>query len=225
MAGAMNDPCVPFLGLLTEHMLLGTPLPPELVRHLDRCPRCAREAPELGDVVRKLRRADPLPDRGGTRVPAPPARPSAEVGERVRRAVVAGRPAVRRPRRRIALGAAAVLAVAAAVLVSTSGQEPPPSTPVTLVREGKMVDRPWGTEVPVVLSGLPTGETYRMMTVDADGTRAPGGSVRVVSHEKVSTRMMTAMPKDAITALVVEDERGRVVTRVPVPPPSSPAAP
>lgn len=82
-----------------------------------------------------------------------------------------------------------------------------------------MVTRPWGTEVPVALSGLRSGETYRMMTVNAAGARTSGGSVRAATDEPVSTRMVTAMRRDTITALIVEDEEGRVVARVPVKPP------
>ncbi|WP_031101457.1 hypothetical protein, partial [Streptomyces sp. NRRL S-15] len=70
---------------------------------------------------------------------------------------------------------------------------------------GKMVERPGGTEIPVALSGLEAGQTYRMMTVNAEGTRVAGGTVRAANDEPGDTRMVTAVRKDTITALVVED--------------------
>ncbi|WP_399896278.1 hypothetical protein ACGH7X_41065 [Streptomyces sp. BBFR51] len=231
MAGTMNKACVPYRPLLTEHLLLGTPLPEELSRHLDQCPDCAREAAETEDVVRTMRRVDPFADLVGEGAPAVHPRPSSDLGDRIRRVVAAPQPVARpRYRRRIALGVSAAFVTAAAVVVPLTldqDQSPPATTAsVQLVRDGGMVERPGGTEVPVVLSGLKKGETYRMVTVNAEGKRLPGGSVRAESDEDLSTRMMTAMRRDTITALLVEDESGRVVTHVSVsaPPPPSPSA-
>ncbi|MBB5933950.1 hypothetical protein [Streptomyces zagrosensis] len=232
MAGTMNKACIPFRPLLTEHLLLGTPLPADLARHLDQCPECTRAASETDDVVRTLQRADPLAGWTGARASATQARPSKELSDRIRHVVAdaeSARPRIR-PRRRIALGAAAAFVTAAAVIApfaldQSPGQDQPPVTSVALVREGKMVERPGGTEVPVALSGLKAGETYRMMTVNASGARASGGSIRAVSDAQVSTRMVTAMRKNTITALIIEDEEGHVVTHLPVLPPPSGAAP
>ncbi|WP_217167780.1 hypothetical protein [Streptomyces sp. AC512_CC834] len=229
MAGTMNKACVPFRPLLTEHLLLGTPLPEELSQHVDQCPDCAREAAEAEDVVRTMRRVDPFADWTGARTPATRTRPSSDLGDRIRRIVADPKPAARPPRyrRRIALGVSAAFVTAAAVVVPlTLDQDQPPATTaaVVLARDGRMVERPGGTEVPVVLSGLKKGQTYRMMTVNAEGTRMPGGSVRADSDADVSTRMMTAMRRDTITALLVEDESGNVVTHIIVPPPSPSAS-
>ncbi|GAA4657056.1 hypothetical protein GCM10023324_02200 [Streptomyces youssoufiensis] len=233
MAGTMNEPCLPFRHALTEHLLLGTPLPTDLARHLDRCPECAREQAETDDVVRTLRRADPRADWSDDRARARQDRPARELGDRVSQAVADTAPARPARRRRVALGVAAALIVAAgalAPLVGFGDEDPPPTASVALVREGRMVSHPWGTEVPVALSGLKSGESYRLMAVNADGARAPGGSVNATSGARVSTRMTTALRKETITALVVEDEEGRVVAHVPVVPyptpssdPSSPA--
>lgn len=226
MAGTMNEDCFPFRPLLTEHLLLGTPLPDGLSRHLARCPDCTREVSETDDVVRTLQRVNPLADRARPRASDMRAQPSKSLGDRIRRDVAAAK-AARTARtgrgRRVALGVAAAFVTAAAVIVSLTAvdEEPPPDTSasVVLTRQGRMIDRPWGTEVPVALSGLEAGETYRVMTVNADGRRLPGGSVRDESGgDSVSLRMATAMRRDTITALIVEDEEGRVVTRVPVVP-------
>ncbi|MEF9915564.1 hypothetical protein RJT17_36450 [Streptomyces sp. P5-A9] len=219
----MNQECVAFRPLLTELQLRGTPLPEELARHLEECPDCAREVAETDDVVRTMRRVDPFADWIDPRLLETRERPSKDLGDRIRRELAGARVDDQpRPRygRRIALGAAAAFVTAAAVLVplTLDEEQAPPATAVVLVREGKMVERPGGTEVPVALSGLEAGKTYRMMTVNAEGTRIAGGTVRAASDEPVNTRMVTAMRKDTITALIVEDENGRVVTRVPVAP-------
>ncbi|NDZ77738.1 hypothetical protein G3I19_04210 [Streptomyces sp. SID10853] len=252
MAGVMNKECLLYGPLLTEHLLLGTPLPEELSRHVDGCPECAREVSLTDDVVRTLRRADPLAGRIAARAPAPRARPSEDLVDRIRRDMDAGRDdgdagrdmhagrdvyagrngyagRSRRPGRRFALGVAAAFVTAAAVAVPLTLHQdrPAPATSaasVVLHRQGRMVERPWGTEVPVALSGLRPGETYRMMTVNAAGKRVPGGSVRAATGDPVSTRMVTAMRRATITGLIVEDAHGHVVGRVPVvklPPPSA----
>ena len=228
----MNQECFRFRPLLTECLLRGTPLPEEVSRHLEECPDCAREVSETDDVVRTLRRADPLVGWIDARTPETGVRPSRDLGDRIRREVAGAatdrpQPQPRllpqpRHRRRIVLGVAAAFVTAAAVVVPLSldqdQDQAPPASAVELVREGKMVERPGGTEVPVALSGLEAGKVYRMMTVNAKGTRVPSGTVRAATDEPVTTHMVTAMRKDTITALIVEDEHGRVVTHVPVAP-------
>lgn len=217
MARIMNEECSFFRPLLTEHLLLGTPLPKESSRHVEECPECTREVSDLGEVVRTLRRADPLSGWTGAQASETPARPSRDLSDRIRREVTGSKTARPRPRRRIALGvAAAFVTAAAAVFPLAADRNPSPAPSVVLVRQGRMIERPWGTEVPVALSGLEAGEMYRLMAVNADGRRAPGGSVQTTSGDRVSTRMVTGMRKDTITALIVEDEEGHIVTRVPV---------
>lgn len=220
MAGTMNKNCVPYRPLLTEHLLLGTPLPEELSQHLGQCPDCTREASETDDVVRTLQRVNPLADWASPPASETHTRPSKDLRDRIRRDT-AGVEAARTGRgRRIVLGVAASFVTAAAVIIPLSmpDRSQAPGTAVVLVRQGQMVDQAWGTEVPVALSGMEAGETYRVMTVNADGTRLSGGSVRADSGERISFRMVTAMHKDTITALIVEDEEGRVVSRVSVRP-------
>ncbi|GAA2698141.1 hypothetical protein ACFY9G_37200 [Streptomyces anthocyanicus] len=125
------------------------------------------------------------------------------------------------PGKRIALEFAAALVAAAAVAVPLGlthwqGADPTPSA--ALITHGEMIGRPWGTEVSVVLSGLSSGETYRLTTVGADGARAVGGSVQAAGGGRFSFRIVTSMAKDTITELIVEDEAGHALTRVPVRP-------
>lgn len=222
MVGAMNESCFPHRTALTEHQLLGTPLPTEVRRHLERCPDCSREAIETENVVRTLHRAGPAAARTEDRMAPPSGGPSHDLRDRIVREVTHQAPAARRQRLpRVALGvaAAALAAVAVVVPVSLSGdQAPVSSTSITLTRHGRMVEKSWGTEVPVVLSGLADGQTYRMMAVNADGKKASGGSVSGKGPAPVSLRMVTAMPRNTITALLVEDEHGHVVSRLPVRP-------
>lgn len=221
----MNNDCTHLRPHLTEHLLLGTPLPRDLTRHLNQCPDCTREATELDDVIHTLRHGDPLAGLVSPHADDPEARPSEDLWERIRRGTTEAETVAVRPvrrRRRIALGVAAAFVTAAAFVVpftETHDQTPAHTTAsVVLVRDGKMTEHPWGTEVPVALSGLKAGETYRMMAANASGTRLPGGSVRVTTDKPITTTMTTAMRKDTITALIVEDAHGHVVTRVPVTP-------
>jgi hypothetical protein len=205
--------------------MLGVPLPDTAAQHVDQCPECRRQAAEIRDVVRTLHRAAPktaaFEALGTGRVPLPP-----DLGSRVRMGIVQVNQARTRRRHRIAVGAAAaVLAAATAVFVPvlTSEHPSPPTTAVAVAREGRMVAHSWGTEVPVAVTGLQPGQTYRLMTADASGHRLPGGSVRGTAEETVYTRVMTAIPRDAITSLLVEDANGHVVARLSIVPPSSPA--
>ncbi|MEF9915573.1 hypothetical protein RJT17_36500 [Streptomyces sp. P5-A9] len=220
MAGAMNKNCFPFRPLLTEHLLLGTPLPEELSRHVDACPDCTREASETDAVVRTLQRVNPLADCVQPRASDLPPRPSRDLGDRIRRDMAGVKTARTGHGRRIMLGLAASFVTATAVLIPLNMPDrgKAPGTAVVLVRQGQMVDQAWGTEVPVAVSGMEAGETYRMMTVNADGTRLSGGTIRADSGGQVSSHMMTAMDKDTITALIVEDDEGRVVSHVLVRP-------
>ncbi|MFF5408603.1 hypothetical protein ACFY8K_37890 [Streptomyces misionensis] len=54
--------------------------------------------------------------------------------------------------------------------------------------------------MPVTLSGLRPGQTYRLMTADADGRRMPAGSLRA-ADARLYTRVMTAMSRKRPTAL------------------------
>ncbi|GAA1615456.1 hypothetical protein GCM10009789_81900 [Kribbella sancticallisti] len=74
-----------------------------------------------------------------------------------------------------------------------------------------MAPYPWGTEISLSLSGLQPGRTYRLMAADAQGIRMAGGSVMVSTPRPVQTRMSTAMRRDAITTVLVEDQDGRLV--------------
>ncbi|MEU3521612.1 hypothetical protein ABZ770_41330 [Streptomyces sp. NPDC006654] len=219
MAGPVNTSCHAVRTELTELLMLERPLPAPLARHLAGCQACAAEAEGVRRVIRTFERAEsPLAVSGGA---GPDAHP-----DRIARIPfdTHSRPKQRRARarHRVALVAAAVAlacGVGAELLVGGSHQTVPVAQ-VTLSREGRMVQHAWGTEVPVTLSGLRPGQTYRLMTADADGRRMPAGSLRAGGGSPLHTRMMTAMSRRQITLLLVQDEHGTLVAKTRVTSPS-----
>ncbi|MGW7575897.1 hypothetical protein [Streptomyces sp. NPDC054765] len=212
MAGAMSTACRDVRLMLAECLMLGLPLPAAVTGHLDDCQECCRDASDIKDVYRTLRRTWPH-HLSPTEVPLPPG-----LGAKVHVGITEARQVRTRRRRRLAVGAAAVAAVVAAVTTPVwFGQRPPaPRSAVAVAREGQMVPHAWGTEVPVVLTGLHPGQTYRVMTADASGNCTPGGSMRVSEDETVHMRIMAAMPREAIAAVLVEDQSGKVMARLPI---------
>jgi hypothetical protein len=214
MAGSVNTSCHAVRAELTELLMLGRPLPAPLAAHLAGCVECAAEAEGVRRVVRTFERAQsPLAARHGMS----PARPSwtpPGTSARPGRSYVHGR-------RRVALAAAAVALACCAVVtvaVANGGDRGAYAAQVTLSQEGRMVPRSWGTEVPVTLSGLRPGQTYRLMTADAEGQRVPAGSLRA-DGSALHTRMMTAMSRQQITMLLVQDKHGHLVASFEVAPP------
>ncbi|MFF5408452.1 hypothetical protein ACFY8K_37075 [Streptomyces misionensis] len=220
MAGPVNTSCHAVRTELTELLMLERPLPAPLACHLAGCHACAAEAEGVRRVIRTFERAEsPLAVPGDAGPGTPPDRITRlpfDAGPGPKRHRVRGR-------RRAALVAAAVAlacGVGAGLLIGGS-ERTAPVAQVTLSREGRMVQHAWGTEVPVTLSGLRPGQTYRLMTADADGRRMPAGSLRAGgSGSPLHTRMMTAMSRRQITLLLVQDEHGTLVarTRVTSPP-------
>ncbi|MEU3985292.1 hypothetical protein AB0F77_35400 [Streptomyces sp. NPDC026672] len=211
MAGTMNDFCTAIREEVTELLLLGRPLPAPLARHVASCEGCSEEAEGVRRVVRTFERADSLrvpsalPEFGGTPAVAP-----ARTRGPVRRRVVAA-------------VASLVLAACAAfvTVVATSGHDTRTSVAlVHVTQDGEMISHPWGTEIPVSLSGLRAGSTYRLMTGNARGDRVQAGSVQASGQDDVPMRvhMTTAMSKDTITTLYVQDADGRFVAQAPVGP-------
>ncbi|MEU9127540.1 hypothetical protein AB0D08_05385 [Kitasatospora sp. NPDC048540] len=221
MVGAMSPACREIRPVLAECLMLGVASPEAATRHLDGCRECRREASEIRDVVRTLRRASPgnwSPARYSSplEVPRPP-----DLGDKGHLGIAeTARVRVRR-RHRLLLGPAVVAAAAVITTAVWLGRWPTePKHDVAVTREGQMVSHGWGTEIPVVLTGLNPGRTYRVMTADAAGNRAPGGGVRISEGETVHMRITTALPRQAVTVVLVEDESGREMARMSVSPAS-----
>ncbi|MFA7754966.1 hypothetical protein V5F01_15285 [Streptomyces sp. NRRL B-2790] len=207
----MNDFCIAIREEVTELLLLGKPLPASLARHVASCEGCSEEAEGVRRVVRTFERADSL------RVPS--ALPDVN-----RASAVAPSQPRGRIRRRVAAGIASVALAACAgfvTVVATSGNDTHTSVAsVRVAQDGEMISRPWGTEIPVSLSGLRDGGTYRLMTGNARGDRVQAGSVQASgqSDAPMRIRLTTAMSKNTITTLYVQDADGRFVAQAPVGP-------
>ena len=204
MAGSVSPSCHAIRVELTELLLLDRPLPAPLARHLGWCADCSAEAAGVRRLIRTFERAEPVVLDVGVRQPQP---------------TTPGR-----VRRRVAAAAAGLVLAACAVLTTVLpgvGHDRPPAAAVTLSRPAPMVEHSWGTEVPVSLSGLRPGQTYHLLTGDAQGRRQSAGTVRAGSGDApMRTRMVTAMLRSQITTLLVQDESGRMVARLPVTSPS-----
>jgi anti-sigma factor RsiW len=148
---------------LTELLLLGRPLPTRLSSHVSTCAACAREVCEIGDVKRTLQLAGPVSLDGaeiasGQEQVGPRRELDVQIARQVRSARV-----VRW--RRIAAGAAAAVLVGCGGLIPVLSHQYSATQPgqsavraVELARAGVMIPQPWGTEVPVALSGLQPGQ-------------------------------------------------------------------
>ncbi|MER6186076.1 hypothetical protein [Streptomyces sp. NPDC001652] len=129
-----------------------------------------------------------------------------------------------RVRRRTAAGIASLVLAACAAfatVVVTSGNDTHTSVAsVHVAQDGEMIAHPWGTEIPVSLSGLEDGGTYRLMTGNARGERVQAGSVQASgqSDGPMRVRLTTAMSKGTITTLYVQDADGRFIAQTPVGP-------
>jgi hypothetical protein len=201
----MNSRCDSRLGEITEQLMLGRPLTGEMYRHVASCPGCAREVGEISEVVAMLVRAEPSVAQAPVVVPLPPL---PELGPR---------PTRHRTGRRTALFAAAAALVAGLAIVPVvAASDDAPADTVALARTGYMVTRPWGTEVPISLTGVRSGHTYNLMTEDTAGHRVPAGSIRPASDEPVHTRMVTAMSRESIAVLLVEDQQDRQMVKAPI---------
>ncbi|TMR21194.1 hypothetical protein, partial [Actinomadura geliboluensis] len=215
MAGPVTPSCHAFRVELTELLLLDRPLPAPLTRHLAQCADCSAEAASVRRVIRTFERAEPLLPGAAVPVPGPEGPPRRTARRRV---AAAG----------LVLAAAAVLALLhpGGMGLPGDGPEGRPDAAVTLSRPAPMIEHSWGTEVPVSLSGLRPGRTYGLLTGDAHGRRQSAGSVRAGDgHAPMRTCMVTAMARSEITALLVQDESGRMVARLAVPPPTGLRAP
>ncbi|MDH6455323.1 MULTISPECIES: hypothetical protein [unclassified Streptomyces] len=207
----MNDFCTAIREEVTELLLLGKPLPAPLARHVASCEGCSEEAEGVRRVVRTFERADSLrvpsalPDAGRT---------SAGVPSRKRVPIS----------RRMAAGVSSLVLAACAAfvtIVATSGNDSHTSVAaIQVAQDGEMIAHPWGTEIPVSLSGMRDGTTYRFMTGNARGDRVQAGSVQPSgqSDGPMRVHLTTAMRKDTITMVYVQDADGQFVAQAAVGP-------
>ncbi len=205
----MTPECKMARTVSTEALMLARPLPDPVAQHLAECAACNAEA----DGVRRTIATLDAARRPRSRTAAP-GLPSAQ-----RLVPIVSRPQSPPPQRargKILAAVAASLLAASLLLPTALTHNQASQAAVSIERAGKMAPQPWGTEVPLSLSGLQPGRTYRLMAADAHGVRMSGGSVMVSTPQPVRTRMSTAMRRDAITTVLVEDQDGRLVATLQV---------
>ncbi|MGA5454493.1 hypothetical protein ACPCVO_48845 [Streptomyces umbrinus] len=206
----MNDVCGAIREEATELFLLDKPLPAPLTRHVASCRGCSEELEGVLRVMRTFERADSL--HVASAFGAGQAVPVALKQKRGR------------IRRRTAAGIASLVLAACAAfvtVVATSGNDGHTSVAaIQVTQDGEMIAHPWGTEIPVSLSGLREGTTYRFMTGNARGDRVQAGSVQPSgrSDGPMRVHLTTAMRKDTITTLYVQDADGHFVAQAAVGP-------
>jgi anti-sigma factor RsiW len=138
--------------------------------HLERCGECRDEVAELAvlpGLLRGLRPEDVATAQAGlsTAEPSPPSEALQRIADERRRG---------RWRARLALIAAAMLAVVAATVAVLPGLGADGRTYVAAEVDAAatVVPEPWGMRVEVSASGLPEAAGYVLYAVDADGHRA-----------------------------------------------------
>jgi hypothetical protein len=176
--------------------------------HLDGCDECRAEAESLAEVARLLPAADPA--RLGRTEAAP-----SSVAERVLTRIDGERRTKRRGfrlRAGLALaGATAMIAalVLGAIVVIDSDPSGPPTERVAfsdLPRDihigADLTPRPWGTQIDLYVSGVPSGTMCRVWMQRRDGARVAAGSFRYVADARSYTvRLASALDRARATAI------------------------
>jgi anti-sigma factor RsiW len=189
--------------------------------HLRRCPACAAELVEFQALPGLLDRVRPGDLNPVAVTPSPDLfdRVSAAAGSSDR-ATTGGPDRARFRSRAWALVAAAVVAVlgiGAGVAVWVTGSDEQSVTvsagPVrATVTASSAKD---GSALVVTVAGLRPGETCRLVAVDRDGVRHPGGEWPVSGAGDGTWRGWADVDREALTEVVLLGEGGRELARVP----------
>ena len=157
--------------------------------HLDGCSECRAEFRGLREVAEMLPLADP------ERIADATLRPPAGLAERVLSLVLEEQRLATRERRGRLVGlgiAAAVIAAVVVTLVVATPSDPAvavtldPSVPeATAPIDSTLTSRAWGTEIRLVVRGLPDGESYAVWLREPDDDRSPAGSFTAVADGEV----------------------------------------
>lgn len=219
MDGRVNRGCEAVKGILTEALLLSQPLSVDAECHLASCCACREEADGVLRTIATLAAVD----RSIASAPASPVPRLTRRVQTTRTPAADSRAAGAHPHRArvrsfLLVGVSIAILAGAVVVPGLVGDDQAPLSVVSIQRTGRMVHQPWGTEVPVSLAGLRPGRTYRLMAADVAGRRMPGGSVNVATSQPIRLQIATAMSKESITTLLVEDQDGQLVASVAVPP-------
>jgi hypothetical protein len=187
----MNEGCRGFREQLGSLALghLGDAEATAVRAHIDGCGECRAEFRGLREVAEMLPLADP------ERIGDATLRPPAGLAERVLSLVLEEQRLATRERRSrlvgIAIAAAVIAAVVVALVVATPSDPAlavtlDPSVPeATAPIDATLTSRAWGTEIRLVVRGLPDGETYAVWLREPDDDRSSAGSFTAIPDGEV----------------------------------------
>jgi anti-sigma-K factor RskA len=186
--------------------------------HLATCAACRSEVAELRGLPPLLGRLDPA------EVSGPPVEPSADLFDRVRAAVADDlRPRrSHRPRRLLLAAAALALAVAGALVgvVLWSGSGTAPATHTATAGDTRIsvsaTGDARGTELDVVVAGLPGGTRCQLFVVDSGEDWHETGEWAATPAGRARFEAWTPVPRDELAEAVLRDATGRELVRVPL---------
>jgi anti-sigma factor RsiW len=199
-----------------------------LEAHLAECAECRADVADLAPLAVSLRHVDPdrivpadvdLPAALDRRISRALAQESASSSDVRPSAVGRWVPA--------AVGALVGAAAAAAVVLAVVQPEESPAGPTIIavpdVRAASgvqavagLVDHTWGVEIKLEASGLPAGQAYDVMVVDAAGREYDAGAFLGVSGRKVVCSMNSSVLLADAARFEVVDPGGEVVISGPI---------
>ena len=174
--------------------------------HIDACATCRTELDDLHTVALALGLADLERLHVGSAGP--------DLETRIVQRIAAESKAARRQRWfRAAAGTAAAVLLLAAVVVDVGrgdGRQVVLAAGKGAQGSAALLDRPWGTEVRLEVTGLDAEEVYWMWLSDADGERVAAGTMRGTDGEATAA-LASALPLDEARRIWMTDEDGEVV--------------
>ncbi|GAA4111947.1 hypothetical protein GCM10022215_08030 [Nocardioides fonticola] len=195
---------------------------------------------DLGARIREAVAAEPPTGRGPT--PLEPTSVATAAPDLVAARPVGGVPSsvpARRPAavRVLAVAAAVVVAAGIGGVVGRASAPEPPTPPLERVEvravagaEGpvaiassELIAHTWGVELILQGRGFVEGETYRASFRTTGGTWRPAGAFRGTGAQPLLCRLQSAVLRDAVDAVRIVDDRGRVVARARIVPRTSDA--
>lgn len=174
--------------------------------HIDACAECRAELDDLYTVASALSLTDV--DRLHVGAPDP------DLESRIVQRIASEAKAARRQRWfRAAAGTAAAVLLLAAVVVNVGRDEG--RQVVLAAGEGAqasaaLLDRPWGTEIRLEVTGLDADEVYWLWLSDAEGERVAAGTMRGTDGEATAA-LASALPLDEARRIWMTDEDDEVV--------------
>jgi Putative zinc-finger len=185
--------------------------------HLGGCAACRAELAEFQALPRLLAQLDEDDISGPPPVPPP------DLYDRVRAAVDEESRPARPLRRRLLLAAAALALVVAAAAVWVVLATRPADGPATHTAVAGDVSisvvatgEPGGTDLDITVAGLASNTQCRLLVVDRDGGWHPAGEWAATYDGEGWFRGWTDVERDSLAAVVLRDDDGEELIRVPV---------